>query len=91
MTFDNITYHIDIDFSNDHLAINLSWKYLTCKMLSTTLFRMFNRKMVLRQQFLHWGASLSSIVICVIIFKYYQSVSLAKLDFNIKTISKRFH
>ena len=45
----------------------------------------------LRQQFLHWGASLSSIVICVIIFKYYQSVSLAKLDFNIKTISKRFH
>ena len=94
MTFDNITYHIDIDFSNDHLAINLSWKYLTCKMLSTTLFRMFNRKMVLslnlRQQFLHWGASLSNIVICVI-FKYYQSVSLAKLDFNIKTISKRFH
>ena len=93
MTFDNITYHIDIDFSNDHLAINLSWKYLTCKMLSTTLFRMFNRKIVLSLNFyigeLHYLASylcyyiqiLSKCVISKARFQYKNNLKTLSLTF----------
>ena len=90
MTFDHIIYYTYIDSLNDHLAINLSWKYFSCKMVSTALFRMSNRKMVI----LHWGASLSTIGYLCHYIQILSKCVISKARFqyknNLKTLSLTF-